>query len=205
MERHALVSKTYWVLLVVGLALLIGVVALGYGSWWGKPKMEVMKTVSNFTLQQVDGKKFSFDDTKGKVKLVSFIFTKCPDVCPPTTQVMKEMQDELKAKGLFGSKVELITVSFDDENDTPQVLRSYAERFGADFSGWHFLTGNKASIKKATEEFWFGVEKEPNGSFIHTMKTYLVDKDNNLRQIYGMATELDTKKVISDMEQLVKE
>lgn len=205
MEQNGLVSKKYWLFIGVGLAALLVVVALGYGSWWGAPKMETLKTIQNFSLDRIDGQKVQFDDTKGKVKLVSFIFTRCPDVCPVTTDYMSQMQKELQAKGLFGSEVLFYSISFDTENDTPEVLENYAKKFNADLANWYFLRGDEASMKKATNEFWFGAEKQANGIYIHTMKTYLVDKQNNLRKMYGMGSELDMQQVVKDIEQLTKE
>ncbi|WP_139491970.1 SCO family protein [Brevibacillus dissolubilis] len=204
-QKQPQVSKMYWVIMSVLVLIIVAGTAFGYGKWWGQPDIPVIKAIDDFDMQEVTGQPYQFSQHNGKVRLVSFIFTRCPDVCPPTTQIMSEIQDELKNEGLFGTDVELVTISFDPENDTPEALKEYAAKFNADFSGWQYLTGTPDQIKEALARFGVGALKQENGLYIHTMKTFLVDKNQNLRKMYGMAGDMDTEEILADMKALAKE
>jgi protein SCO1 len=88
--------------------------------------------------------RFYSDVLKGKVVLISFIFTQCKDVCPLQTQKLAAVQQLLP--GFMGHSVHFVSISVDPERDRPEVLREYAGRFNAG-PGWTFLTGNKRDIE----------------------------------------------------------
>src|SRR6516165_11043648 len=77
----------------------------------------------------VDAKRERFDLEKlrGKVVLVSFIYTTCSGVCPVTTQALTRVQKKLEAAKLWGKSVEFVSITLDPARDTPQVLESYAK------------------------------------------------------------------------------
>lgn len=193
--------QQYWFAVlaaILGFAI-IGVVGYQY---WEKSQIPVMKKMGDFTLENMNGTPFTFSESNGKVRLVSFIFTNCPDVCPATTYYMSTMQEELKTKGLFGSEVSFLTISFDSERDTPEVLQKYAEKFKADQSGWAFLRGDQQTVEKVTKSFGIGVLKQPDGQYIHTMRTFLIDKDGNMRRAYGMGADMNVEQIMGEMELL---
>jgi protein SCO1/2 len=183
---------------VLGVAI---VAVVGY-QYWGKSQIPVLKKMSDFTLENINGSTFQLSESNGKVRLVSFIFTHCPDVCPATTRYMADLQEQLKAKGLFGDKAAFITVSFDSERDTPEVLQKYANTFNADQSGWYFLRGSEEAVQKVTKDFGIAAIKQPDGSYMHTTKIFLLDQDGNMRRIYGMAEEMNLEQIAADIEQL---
>src|SRR5689334_3908488 len=89
-------------------ALLALCLALGGYLWWSQQKgddLPVQMQGVPFSYQDIDGQTVSLDNTNGKVRLLYFFFANCPDVCPPTTFMLSQVQDQLKAKGLFGDKV----------------------------------------------------------------------------------------------------
>ncbi|HZG16641.1 MAG TPA: SCO family protein [Candidatus Bathyarchaeia archaeon] len=188
-------------------ALVLALAAAGvmYYNHVNNQKIPVLKPMEDFTLEQLDGKPFHLSQTDGKVRLVSFIFTNCPDVCPATTAYMVQMQDELKQKGLYGTQVDFLSISFDPERDTPEVLQEYADRFRVDQSGWHILRGDEAAVEKVTKSFGIGVMKQPDGSYVHTMVTFLLDKQHNLRKMYGMGADMNTEEIMKDLELLADE
>jgi protein SCO1/2 len=196
--------RRHWFALLAG---VIGVAAAGtlLFAYWQSKQIPVIKRMDDFTLEKVDGTPFHLRDTDGKVRLVSFIFTHCPDVCPATTFYMARMQDELKAKGLYGKDVVFLTITFDPERDTPEVLQKYAEQFHADQSGWYFLRGDTAAVAQVTKAFGIGVLKQPDGSYLHTMRTFVLDKERNLRVMHGMGAEMNPDAVTHDLELLADE
>jgi len=194
-----------WLVVLAGTILLIVLGVFGY-QYWKSQQIPVLKQMGDFTLENTaNGQPFRFQEANGKVRLISFIFTNCPDVCPATTQYMSKMQDELKAKGLFGEEVVFLTISFDPERDTAEVLQEYAAKFNADPAGWYFLRGSEADVQQVTQQYGIGVMKEPSGNIIHTMRTFLVDKEGNLRRMYGMGAGMDLPAIVKDMEQLAEE
>lgn len=193
--------KRHWFTILAGVLILVIVGVFGY-KYMTEEKIEVLKPIADFTLDNSDGTTYNFADSEGKVRLVEFMFTKCPDICPATTYNMAKLQDQLKEKGLFGDKVEFVSISFDPENDTPEVLQEYANKFKADQSGWKFLRGDAQAVEKVTKDFGLMVIKEPDGSYGHTARMFLVDGDGNMRRAYGMAAEMDMEVMMKEMVQL---
>jgi protein SCO1/2 len=200
-EGKASFWQRHWFTVAAAVLALLVVGVFGY-QYWQKSQIPVMKKMNDFTLDNINGSTFTLSETNGKVRLVEFIFTHCPDICPATTFNMAKMQEQLKAKGLFGDKVAFVTITFDPERDTPEVLQAYADKFGADQSGWYFLRGDQAAVEKVTKDFGIAVLKQPDGSFAHTARMFLVDKDGNMRRAYGMASDMDMDQMLKEMEQL---
>jgi protein SCO1 len=200
-EGKASFWQRHWFTVAAAVLALLVVGIFGY-QYWQKSQIPVIKKVNDFTLDNINGSTFTLSETNGKVRLVEFIFTHCPDICPATTFNMAKMQEQLKAKGLFGDKVAFVTITFDPERDTPEVLQAYADKFGADQSGWYFLRGDQAAVEKVTKDFGIAVLKQPDGAFAHTARMFLVDKDGNMRRAYGMASDMDMDQMLKDMEQL---
>jgi protein SCO1/2/putative membrane protein len=99
------------------------------------------EALGQFQLVERSGKAVTESDLADRVCIFSFIFTRCQLSCPRITSVMKSLQPQLE-----GSRVLLVSLSVDPEHDSPQVLRDYANRFGADPRQWWFLTGARPEI-----------------------------------------------------------
>lgn len=189
----------------VALSTLAAVLVVGAGIWYfnSGSSLPVISTAPAYTLENLDGKQVSSTESNGKVRLVEFMYTNCPDICPMTTANMVQLQKKLKDKGLFGKKVEFVSVTFDPERDTPDVLKAYQETMGIDPSGWTFLRGEEQQVAKLMEEFGAYVEKAPDGSFAHTITSlFLVDEDGNVRQVFKMGEEMPTDQVFEDIVDL---
>ena len=96
-------------------------------------RREIRKTIQPFSLTDQNGQKFNFDRLRGKVVIVAFAYTTCPDVCPLITAAMRRLQVNLTQRERENSY--LLTVTTDPEVDSPQVLAAYAKRFGAEQRG----------------------------------------------------------------------
>jgi len=103
------------------------------------------KYFTDLPLLTQDGKKVRFytDMLRGKVVLISFIYTSCTEICPILMPNLVRIQ-ELLGDG-SGKEVSLISISVDPEDDTPEVLKRYGEKYGAG-PGWTFLTGKKENV-----------------------------------------------------------
>lgn len=124
-------------------------------------------TKPNLTLTDSDGKSFNLlTGTAGKLTLVYFGYTHCPDVCPTTMATLASALHALPAAQ--ASKVEVVFVSTDPTRDTPAVLHSWLGQFDPSFIG---LTGSFATIQKAASSLQITIEppvKEPGGGYTVT-------------------------------------
>ena len=146
------------------------------------------------------------DDTKGKVIVADFFFTRCPSICPHLTANMKKLQDALITKDRFKeinpNFVQFISFSVDPERDSAKALKAYADKFGVDPDFWWMLTGPKKEIYDfALNELKMGlVDGEGvDSNFIHTQKMVLIDKDHVVRGYYNGLDSADLSKLASDL------
>ncbi len=148
------------------------------------PNAPVGKVLSNFELTNQDGKSVQLTDLLGKTVLLSFIFTRCPmpNMCPLITSKMAQVQKALQV-GEKGQVV-LASVTFDPAYDNAAVLKEYGSRYQADFSTWHFLTGDPAVIKQVTDQVSLLYEDMGEGMIGHNMKTLVIGPDGVVRQLY---------------------
>ena len=115
-------------------------------------RLPVIGPAPDFDLTSQDGKRVTLADLRGKVVAVTFIFTMCPDICPMLTSNMAQVQEALGDD--FGKSVAFVSITVDPENDTPGVLKEYAEAFGADLGGWAFLTGDPVGAEAGRAGLW---------------------------------------------------
>lgn len=115
-----------------------------------------MRSTAEYTLPSVsllrqDGTRVSLPEelNDGRAVVLNFIFTTCTTICPVTSKVFSQLQDEL---GNYRDKVHLVSISIDPEHDTPEVLREYAKKIGAE-EGWQFYTGTLAASVAAQRAF----------------------------------------------------
>src|SRR5947209_5097710 len=117
-------------------------------------RLAVIQPAPDFTLTTQDGAKLSSSDLKGKVLLVSFIFTTCNGTCPATTHRMSQIQEELKIRGLLkDDRVRLVSISLDPARDTPETLRGYMKLYDADAGHWTFLTGRPDQVSAVVKSW----------------------------------------------------
>jgi protein SCO1/2 len=190
-------KKSAW-LIWAGLLLIAVTLTLVYAIGrvrLGAPvdRLEVYGPVSDFNLTNQAGKAVSLASLQGHVWVGDIIFTRCAGPCPRMTRQMKELQDALPA----GSGTKLVTLTTDPDHDTPEVLKKYGERFGADWRRWSFLTGTKPQIAKLAIDSLklTALEKKPEDReapedlFIHSTIFVLVDKQARLRGVFETTGE----------------
>ncbi len=167
--------------------------------------LPVIKRAPDFTLQNIDGSDVRLRGLDGKVRLVEFMYTNCPDICPATTYNMVQIQKALKQEKLFAKQVHFISISFDTEHDTQEVLKQYADKLGVDRSGWSMLRGDQQKIDTILKDYGVMAVKQDDGSFVHNTNTlYLIDKEGNVRKIYKMGDKMDVKDLQKQIIRLAK-
>lgn len=191
-------------ILLALLLFLIGYVI--YGQFAPKDKLGVVRDAPAFSLQDLEGTTVNSDSLSGQVRLMAFIFTSCPDICPVTTYNMVQIQNKLKAEELTGRQVKMVAVTFDPARDTPEVMREYAKRLKIDPSMWVLLRGDEAQTAQVAKSYGVTVQKLSDGSFVHTTTSlFLIDGNQKIRKVYRMGDDMDLDRIAGDIRNLVRE
>lgn len=138
----------------------------------------------DFTLTDTDGRPFHFrEETEGRLALVFFGYTNCPDICPTTLADWAKTRAEL---GRRADRVRFVFVSVDPERDTPEVADAYAKKFDSSFIG---LSPDSASLERIRKGFRISSWREdmPDGgpyAVAHSAQSFLVDRKGMVRLIY---------------------
>ncbi|MBI3764368.1 MAG: sulfite exporter TauE/SafE family protein [Chloroflexi bacterium] len=153
-----------------------------------------------FALTDQDGRPVSLRDYHGKVVVMDFIYTSCTTECPLLTATLRTLQDKLGTD--FGRNVALVSITVDPARDTPQVLRAFGERWGADLAGWAFLTGSEADVQSVTKDYAVYVERTSDG-LSHSETILLIDRHGQLRSVFGLRA--DPQIILEKIRQLTRE
>jgi protein SCO1 len=148
------------------------------------------------------GKPFDLASLKGKVVLVSFVYTTCTGVCPGTTQAMVRVKNALKEAKLWGTSVAFVSITLDPSRDTADVLDRYAKLFRADDAAWHFLTGPPADVASVIADWGMWVKTGPTGALDHPSRVFLLDSRGHQREIYSLEF-LTPQAVLQDVRGLL--
>ena len=161
-----------------------------------KPPLPVYGRVGQFRLIDARGQAFDSVRLNNKVWVTAFFFTSCSGICPIMTKNLKSLQDMYQAY----PDVEFVSISVNPEQDTPQVLSTYAQKYAADTNRWHFLTGSREDITKvAVRGFKVGSVDEP---IFHSASFVLVDRQGNIRGYYDGTNKDEVKKLSDDLLKL---
>ena len=154
----------------------------------------------DFTLTDHTGKTRTLGDFRGKVVVMFFGYTRCPDVCPTTLAELKAVKDQL---GEEAGKLQVLFVTVDPERDTPKLLAEYVPAFDPSFLG---LYGDSAATAKVAKDFKVFYQKvpgkTPDGYTVdHTAGSYVFDPQGRLRLFvrYGNAANL-----VADIQTLLR-
>ncbi|UTA67581.1 SCO family protein [Emticicia sp. 21SJ11W-3] len=168
----------------------------------------VFHQIPAFELTDQNGQKFSSEQTKGKIYVADFFFTRCGTICPKLSSAMLRVQDVF----MDNPDVMLISHSVDPNHDTPQVLKEYAKKFDAKNGKWFFLTGEKKAIYDlAIKGYKLPVAdaseydkniKNVDEMFIHSEKIMLIDKDGYIRGIYDGTFNADIERLQAEIKVL---
>jgi protein SCO1/2 len=153
-----------------------------------------------FALTDHTGVRRTLADYRGKVVVVFFGFTHCPDVCPTT---MAEMAEVKRRLGKDGERLQVIFITVDPERDTTGLLAQYVPSFDPSFVG---LTGTPEEIARTAKEFKVFYQKVPTGkagsyTVDHTAASFVFDPQGRLRLYVKYQQNPDL--VVADIKQLL--
>lgn len=197
-------KKLIWIgsgiLMIIMLVAALTMIFSKPPSFRGTSYAEPFPVAADFTLKKADGSEFRLNDQRGKIILMFFGYTSCPDVCPTT---LAEMTQVMKGLGDASKNVQVVFVSVDPTRDTPERTEEYVSRFNPDFIG---LSGSQADLEPIWQSYSIFRAEVDSGSAMgviidHTARLYLIDIDGNLRLSYAYGTPVED--VLHDVKLLL--
>ena len=222
MEQNTIVGTVIGIMIVAGIGTAFVLYPLSQNQM-----LPIIKPAPDFTLVNQENETITLQQFQGKVIMLGFIYTTCSDeFCSLMTQQFKEIQDVLGSS--LGRDALLICITLDPLYDTPSVLKTYALSYGANLTGWQFLTANDLeTIRQVVNNY--GVlsyvneldelanvtddnttlsykvshtnETEPS-ILIHSWISMLIDKDLMIRKVYTKVSWI-LRAAIEDMRSLI--
>ena len=163
----------------------------------GSYRLPPLGAAANGVVLDTDSRQFNLHELMGdRLVVMSFIYTSCSDVngCPLATHVFGKVADVLKDAEDLKGKVRLISLSFDPDYDTPEVMAAYADHFQRPGVDWQFLTtASLEDLDPLLDDYgqWvlrdFDADGEPLGTMSHLLRVFLIDRELRIRNIYSVS------------------
>jgi len=192
-----------WLLVFLCTALLFGVIYLQVRQERTTlAPLDYYGAAAEFHLTDQDGQEISLENLKGAIWIVDFIFTRCQGPCPILSARMAQIAEALK-----GNKdIKLVSVTVDPDYDTPEVLKEYAKKFGADTHQWTFLTGPKDKIEAfMVKGMLQSIIRTPTQGLIHSTQLILVDRQGQIRAFRDGTSPQVVAQLLTDIRSLKHE
>jgi len=195
-KRQRIVTTVLWAVAVVSMLGLVGT-----GLWARKHRdvlgrhapgagietarvaageLPVYYDAPQFSLTSQSGQTVTDASLRGSVWVGMVFFTHCPDICPGMMGRLVDLQEAVNTPD-----VKLVSFTLDPERDTPEQLKQYADRLGADSARWFLLTGAKEEMFAAADGLKLAAVPEKDGQPItHTGKMLLIDRAGKVRGVY---------------------
>ena len=190
---------SFLLILLVGTAVFLFATPAGFrGTAYDKP----YPVAPEFELTRSDGSNFRLSEMRGKVVVLFFGYTSCPDVCPTTMAKLKQAIAGLPSKDADQVKVLFVTV--DPKRDTPERVQTYVSHFNPTFIG---LSGTEAQLGQVWQAYGIYHLEVPGTSpdtysVDHTARITMIDRDGNMRVSSGF--DVPVEDVVHDLELLLK-
>lgn len=191
---------------VIGLALvLVGWRAIGVPYTYQGNLINPPIPETDFTLTNQNGGTFRLSDQRGKIVLMFFGYSHCPDVCPAMLSNYKQVIQRL---GNQAQKVDFVFVTVDPQRDSPEALRQYLAKFDPSIIG---LTGTRPELEKVWKAYGVYQDSANNASSAanlaylvdHSSIIYLIDSQGNWRLDYSYGTEI--QKIVDDLQHMIRQ
>lgn len=180
-------------------AALIVSVGLAAWAWLQRPVasgLPVLKLGGQFELMNASGQPFALNDSSGQIRLLSFGFTHCPDICPTTLARYRAVLDAL---GRDAAQLQPIMISVDPARDTPAILLNYVRYFSPAIIG---LTGSPEAIASVAKQYGAYVSVQGD-SVSHSDYLYLIDREGRVRRLYDQQAGVDA--IVTEVRALLRE
>lgn len=173
----------------------------GAENYRGASYVEPYPPAADFALMHSSGNVFRLSDQRGKVVLLFFGYTACPDVCPTTLAELNLALQKIPEKA---ARIQVVFVSVDPQRDTPQAVQEYVGRFNPSFIG---LSGSQDDLESIWKEYGVFREEVRSDSAAgviinHTARVTLIDPQGNLRLSYGFGVPVED--IVHDLNLILK-
>lgn len=168
------------------------------------PSLGIIRPAPDFTLLDLQGRSVRLSDFRGRVVLLSFVYTSCPGACPLITQRMALLQARLRGGGHFPSRVVLVSVTVDPDRDSAAALARYAKGFSADPEGWRFLRERPERLRPVLAAYDEWTKSLEGDEVDHPARVYLIDPQGRIREIYSLSV-FDERQALLDIQALLRE
>lgn len=222
--REAPLLYVWWLSIALGLALIVMLIGTQVLVVPGQETIEFVGTdldeapAADFSLVNQFGEPVSLSDQRGKVTVLMFLYTNCPDVCPLTAVRLRNVHEQLGAEA---GGVAFLAVSVDPEHDTVEAAQAFSERLVMP-DEWSYLVGNRPALEPIWDAYYIGVaggetdeghdHADHSGDrsedlLVHTAPIYLIDGDGQLRSLHTTGGETDAiiDDVLHDIRALLNE
>lgn len=147
-----------------------------------------------------------------RITVMAFVYTRCADICPEAMMLLHELHGLASEDPALRDDLQLITISFDPEHDTPEVMALHAGalRHPGESAAWRFLTtSGEAALRPILDAYDQPIGKktdpdDPLGPLAHQLRVFLIDGDRQVRNIYSVGF-LDPRLVMTDVRTLLAE
>ncbi|HTV15823.1 MAG TPA: SCO family protein [Acidobacteriaceae bacterium] len=170
--------------------------------------LEPGEVIPDFAFRNQDGRTVRLVQFKGKVVLLTFIYTRCPlpNFCVRMSRNFAEIDKRLQKDPALFAKTHLVSVSFDPKYDTPQVLRSYGGAYTGNytketFAHWDFAAPTEKELPQVLQFFDIGATPEANRTITHSLSTVVIAPDGKLYKWYP-GNEWTVDQIMTDVRNL---
>ncbi len=151
--------------------------------------LEYPRKLSGLDFENQTFENINFSDYKGKVVLLDFIYTSCPDICYALGFSFKSIKAELEEAGLQ-EQIQIVNITFNLEQDTPERLSAYVQRYTSDHDMWHGLRlKDPGQLKQLLSDFGVVVIPNEHGGFDHNAAIHILDKEGRLVGIHDYQSQ----------------
>lgn len=172
----------------------------------GIPDPEPGTPVPPFLLTNQDGRTIQGEEYRGKILVLTFIYSRCPlsDFCPRMTRHFATLESDLAKEPVLYDQTHLLTISFDPDYDTPETLKRYARQEGVmseeTFQHWEFATGEAESVRALAT--FFALDYWPDqDQILHTLRTAVITPEGVLFKLYRGNT-WKPEEILADIREL---
>ncbi|PIC86602.1 SCO family protein [Sporosarcina sp. P20a] len=188
-------------IIILMLPIFFGII---YAVWSKAVELPKIGEVTEWPFTEVGGNETNF---QGKPKLVTFFYTKCPDVCPTTMWDLTALQKVMEGRGISQDEYFIIAITVDPEYDTKDKIVRYKELFNIEDPNWLFFRGTEETTKEFSKYLNFYYDRNVDGFVTHSTSMYIVDDQDLVRAHHNMAigkNNVAIEEIADHLQQLIK-
>ena len=216
-ERISIRHQLVWAVLILTITVVVGAALWSRhgGRFRGGVEAERVLEglgsfgrVPDFSLAERSGRPLVLADLSGRIWIVNFMYTRCPDSCPIQSAQMRELQEEFRG----APDLRLVSITVDPRRDSVEVLSKYAGRFRADPERWFFLTGGREAIYRLAQEGFhlaaaeipLAKREDSRATHAHSPRFVLVDGKAQIRGYYPATDRQALERLRRDLRVLLR-